>query len=62
MNEFIKFYKGEKSGLPKPPNIEPGAMYHCIDTGETFLGISKNYLKLYSIASAVEITTWSPED
>lgn len=46
MNEQIKFYKGTKLNLPNPG--EPGAIYHCLDTKETYLCLADGSLTLYS--------------
>ena len=50
MNEKLKFYKGFESDLPKD-NIEPGALYHCTDTGNTYRGTDTNALELFSSAA-----------
>lgn len=50
MSEKLKFYKGFESDLPIN-NIEPGALYHCIDTGNTYRGTDANTLELFSTAT-----------
>jgi hypothetical protein len=50
MNEQLKFYKGFESDLPKN-NIEPGVLYHCTDTGNTYRGTDTNTLELFSSAT-----------
>ena len=50
MNEQLKFYKGFESDLPKD-NIEPGVLYHCTDTGNTYRGTDINTLELFSSAA-----------
>lgn len=49
MLENLKFYKGLEANLPTY-NIEPGALYHCEDTGNTYIGITTTEMKLYSSA------------
>jgi hypothetical protein len=39
MSENLKFYKGLEKDLAQIIRIEPGAIYHCVDTGNTYLGI-----------------------
>ena len=38
MSEKLKFYKGLEENLVNI-TIEPGAIYHCIDTGNTYIGV-----------------------
>lgn len=45
MNQ-LKFFIGSESKLPT--QIQAGALYHCEDTGNTYLGKEHNELKLYS--------------
>lgn len=47
MSENLYFYKGLESNLPKS-NIKTGALYHCTDTGNTYIGTSSTAMKLYS--------------
>jgi hypothetical protein len=47
MNEQLKFYKG-KSESSLPNSLEPGAIYHCEDTGNTYLGGEENESKRFS--------------
>jgi hypothetical protein len=49
LSEQLKFYKGIETDLPKS-GIEIGALYHCIDTGNTYRGISETELELFSSA------------
>ena len=55
--ENLKFYKGLESNLDNIANIEPGALYHCTDTGNTYIGIlvdaesDQRSFKLFSTAS-----------
>ena len=47
--EQLKFYKGLESKLPTGNAIEIGALYHCTDTNNTYLGVLNplvNFLKL----------------
>ena len=46
MSEQLKFFKGNEANLPSV--FEPGAIYHCIDTGNTYLAIDSSNLTLYS--------------
>ena len=53
MNENLIFYKGIESLLPHNDNITPGAIYHCTDTGNTYLGAmdpvdGSKFLQLFS--------------
>ena len=43
MSEQLKFYKGVEKDLPKS-GIEIGALYHCTDTKNTYIGISATEL------------------
>lgn len=36
MNEPLKFYKGNETSLPE--EVEASSIYHCTDTGNTYLG------------------------
>lgn len=38
MSEKLKFYKGLEENLVNI-SIEPGAIYHCTDTGNTYIGV-----------------------
>lgn len=51
MNEQVKFYRGNESSLD---NVIPenGALYHCDDTGNTYIGINGK-LELYSTKTQV---------
>ena len=46
MSEQLKFFKGNETDLPSV--FEPGAIYHCLDTGNTYLAIDSSTLTLYS--------------
>ena len=48
MNAEIKFYKGNKINLPSTG--EPGAIYHCLDTKDTYLCLPDKTLSLFSTA------------
>jgi hypothetical protein len=45
--ENIKFYKGLEKNLPGS-NIEIGALYHCTDTKNTYIGTSATTMELWS--------------
>lgn len=47
MSENLYFYKGYESDLPRT-GIKVGALYHCIDTGNTYRGISDVAMELFS--------------
>lgn len=48
MSEQLKFFKGNETDLPE--EIEQGAIYHCEDTGNTYLGGENNGSKRFSSA------------
>lgn len=48
--EQLKFFKGKEEDLLKKTDIEAGAIYHCTDTKNTYLGTSQNGLIPYSSA------------
>lgn len=48
--EQLKFFKGKEEDLLKKTDIEAGAIYHCIDTKNTYLGTNQNGLIPYSSA------------
>lgn len=50
MSENLYFFKGLEANLPKE-DIKPGALYHCTDTGNTYLGKSETEMTLFSTAS-----------
>ena len=52
MSEQLKFYKGLESALPT--TYEIGALYHCEDTGNTYLAVATNELTLYSTSVGVK--------
>lgn len=47
MSEQIYFYKGTEANLPNVTK-KPGALYHCTDTGNTYLATANGKLELYS--------------
>ena len=49
--ENLKFYKGLEKDLPAGSAIEIGALYHCTDTGNTYIGIENNNEKLLNLYS-----------
>jgi hypothetical protein len=46
MSEQLKFYKGMENALPEKANIEKGALYHCIDTNNTYLGTFEPFIEM----------------
>ena len=48
--EQLKFFKGQEEVLLEKTDIEKGAIYHCIDTKNTYLGMDQNGLSPYSSA------------
>lgn len=48
--EQLKFFKGKEEDLLKKTDIEAGAIYHCTDTKNTYLGTNQNGLIPYSSA------------
>ena len=48
MSNPLKFYQGQRANLPAIG--DPGAMYHCLDTKETYLALADGTLALYSTA------------
>lgn len=68
MNEEIKFYKGNKANLPT--SGVPGAIYHCLDTKETYLCIADGSMVLFSTAldaddvggAGIHVGTTTPEE
>ena len=68
MNEEIKFYKGNKANLPA--SGVPGAIYHCLDTKETYLCIADGNMVLFSTAldaddvggAGIHVGTTTPEE
>lgn len=60
MNEQIKFYKGLESNLPTS-EIEIGALYHCTDTKNTYIGISATKLQIFSTGIIIYSGTEEPD-
>ena len=52
MSEQLKFYKGLEGDLPVGSNIIIGALYHCTDTKNTYLGTSSG-LELWASGTSV---------
>ena len=46
MSEQLKFYKGLESKLPAAEDIQIGALYHCIDTNNTYLGVYEPFVEV----------------
>lgn len=60
-NEQVYFYKGLESKLPTT-NIKVGGLYHCTDTGNTYIGVSSTELQLYSTATTIQLHIWEDDD
>ena len=45
MSEKLKFYKGLEENLVNITEIEVGAIYHCIDTGNTYIGVEEEVIE-----------------
>ena len=56
MPENLKFYKGLEEDLQDVSPIEIGAIYHCTDTGNTYIGISATRMQLFSTATPIDAT------
>lgn len=48
MSEQIIFFKGNTEASLNSITLIPGALYHCLDTGNTYLAISSTKKQLYS--------------
>ena len=48
MSEQLKFFKGNETNLPA--EVDQGAIYHCEDTGNTYLGGEENKTTRFSSA------------
>ena len=46
MSEQLKFFKGLESSLPAAEDIQIGALYHCIDTNNTYLGVYEPFTEV----------------
>ena len=55
MSERLQFFKGLESDLPT--TYVTGALYHCTDTGNTYLATSTSELKLYSTSTSINNKT-----
>jgi hypothetical protein len=49
--EQLYFYKGSEANLPKS-GIKVGALYHCTDTKNTYIGKPGNTMELWSSATS----------
>ena len=63
MSERLQFLKGTEEALEaKAGSYVPGAIYHCLDTGNTYLAISANEKQLFAITDSkvtkVSIIRW----
>lgn len=56
MNESLKFYKGLSKDLINA-TIEPGAIYHCVDNGTTYIGVE--YLDLETNSAKYDLNLFS---
>jgi hypothetical protein len=62
LSDNIKFLKGIEADLPKGSNIIVGALYHCVDTGNTYIGILDNGVKTLELYSNVSDITKAEAD
>lgn len=60
MSEQLKFYKGNETSLPSV--FEVGAIYHCLDTGNTYLATSISTLQVFSTNKKIYIQNDEPTD
>ena len=60
MSEQLKFYKGNESNLPSV--FEVGAIYHCLDTGNTYLATSASTLQIFSTNKKIYVQNDEPTD
>lgn len=60
MSEQLKFYKGNESNLPSV--FEIGAIYHCLDTGNTYLATSASTLQIFSTNKKIYVQNDEPTD
>jgi hypothetical protein len=60
MSEQLKFYKGNESSLPT--SFETGAIYHCLDTGNTYLATSASTLQVFSTNKKIYVQNDEPTD
>lgn len=61
MSENLYFFKGFERNLPTS-GIKIGGLYHCTDTGNTYIGTSSTTMALYSTTTTVQIITWEDDD
>lgn len=54
MSQSITFFQGQKINFP-PSTSTIGALYHCLDTHETYLCTAENTFELYSSVLPEEI-------
>jgi hypothetical protein len=57
MSEKLKFFKGIEADLPS--SLIPGAIYHCTDTGNTYLATSATTKTLFSTNDIDTNTTYT---
>ena len=53
MSEQLKFFKGFETNLPQRDQIQVGALYHCVDTNNTYLGVG-DFLIEVPISGSIE--------
>ena len=61
MSEKIYFYKGLETNLPTA-DIIAGALYHCTDTKNTYIGMADGTLELYSTGTQIQLYVWGADD
>jgi hypothetical protein len=64
MSEQLQFFKGntEEALEAKAGSYIPGAIYHCLDTGNTYLALDANNKQLFATTNSgvtkVSIVRW----
>lgn len=66
MSEQLKFFKGNTEATLAGITLIPGALYHCLDTGNTYLATSTTSKKLFStnsnaVADILDLTATATE-
>lgn len=51
MSEQLKFYKGNEADL-NGLTLIPGALYHCLDTGNTYLATGTSTKQLFATTNS----------
>lgn len=61
MSENLYFYKGVESNLSNV-EVKAGALYHCTDTKNTYIGTAEGTLELYSTSAQIQLHIWEDDD